>query len=59
MGSFDKIPKLMYKKNWDEYNKRDKKDSLTSEDMDDWLEAFEWILDTCKEVNKPKDKKDI
>ena len=49
----------MYKKNWDEYNKRDEEDSLTSEDMDDWLEAFEWILDTCKEVNKSKDNKDI
>ena len=46
MDSFDRIPKLMYKKNFEEHSKRDKENKLTKEDIDDWFEAFTWIIET-------------
>lgn len=46
MIDFDKLPKLMYKKNFEEYSKRDKEGQLTKEDVDDWIEAFEWTITT-------------
>ena len=44
MVDLNKIPKLLYKKNWDAYSKRDKEDKLTKEDIDDWFETFEWFI---------------
>jgi len=46
MSNFDKLPKLIYKKNYEEFSKRDKEDQLTKEDIDDWFEAFTWIVET-------------
>ncbi len=59
MGSFDKLPKLMYKKYGREFAKRQKEDTLTSEDIDDWIEGLEWFLNTYKEFQESKQKKDI
>jgi len=60
MGNFEKLPKLMYKKNLDELCKREKKDELTSEDVDDWIEALKWFSDiwSSKEFQKFKDNED-
>ena len=46
MVDFDHLPKLLYKKDFEEYSQRDKEDKLTPEDLDNWLEAFEWIIAT-------------
>jgi hypothetical protein len=58
MDSFDRIPKLMYKKNFEEHSQRDKENKLTKEDIDDWFEAFEWIIKTMtsKEFKEYKSK---
>jgi len=59
MVDLDKLPKLLQKEHWDEYAKRDKEDVLTSQDMDDRLETFEWFVTTytSKEFQEFKDKK--
>lgn len=59
MGNFDKLPKLIYKKNYEEFLKRDKENKLTKEDLDDRLESFEWIIKTMtsKEFQEYKEKK--
>lgn len=36
----------MYKRNFEEHSKRDKENKLTKEDIDDWFEAFTWIIET-------------
>jgi len=46
MIDFDKLPKLLFKEHSDEFLKREKEDSLTSKDMDDWIDAFKWFTDT-------------
>lgn len=49
----------MYKKNFEEHSKREKENKLTKEDIDDWFEAFTWIIETMtsKEFKEYKDKK--
>ena len=46
MVDFDHLPKLLHKQDFEEYSQRDKEDKLTSEDLDNRLEAFEWIITT-------------
>jgi len=59
MSNFDKLPKLIYKKNYEKFSKRDKDDELTKEDLDDWFEVFKWIIETMtsKEFKEYKSKK--
>ncbi|MDD3263180.1 MAG: hypothetical protein PHR61_05075 [Candidatus Absconditabacteria bacterium] len=47
------LPKLLFKKNAEEFLKKDKKDKLTREDLDDWidlLKSFTNFLKWRKEV---------
>lgn len=34
------LPKLFFKKNAEEFLKKDKEDKLTKEDLDDWIELW-------------------
>lgn len=45
MGIFDNLPKLMLEENRREFTKREEKDELTHEDLDDWLDALRWLGD--------------
>ena len=45
MGIFDNLPKLMLEENRREFNKREEKDELTHEDLDDWIDALKWLGD--------------
>ena len=55
----DNLPKLIFKKNSDPFMERDKTDSLTKEDIDDWIEALERFtnLISSKEFKEFKQKK--
>lgn len=57
MSSFENLPKLIYKKHYKAFSKRDKENKLTSEDLDDWIESLEWIATTMKEFQESKASK--
>jgi hypothetical protein len=45
------FPKLLFKKNFEEFKKRELEDKLTKEDMDDWIELFESFIEFVKREN--------
>ena len=42
------IPKLLFKENAEDFLKKDKEDSLTKEDLDDWIELLWSFVDFMK-----------
>jgi hypothetical protein len=48
------IPKLFFKKNAEEFFKKDKEDKLTKEDLDDWIDLFSSFVDFFKWKNQRK-----
>ena len=39
------VPKLFFKKNAEEFLKKDREDKLTKEDLDDWIELWSSFTD--------------
>ncbi len=56
---FNALPKLIFKKHSDPFIEREKDDKLTKEDIDDWIDAFEWFtnLITSKDFKEFKENK--
>ena len=51
------IPKLLFKKNAEEFLKKDKEDKLTKEDLDDWIELWSSFADFLKWKNSSMKEK--